>query len=92
MTLEQMDSMTAEEIKAFSKKCCTFSESQSLEDYAMNIRDTIYLWRFTVKCCKWYTFDYANELVTCKYKQIERLYEEKEPAAYAAVDIDYCCG
>ncbi|MCC8196554.1 MAG: hypothetical protein LIO49_07130 [Ruminococcus sp.] len=84
--------MTDEELEAFDKRTRSFDESQSLEDYAMDIRDTIYLWRFTVKCCKWYTFDYANELITRKYKQIERFYEEKEPAAYAAIDIDYCCG
>ncbi|MCD7804994.1 MAG: hypothetical protein LUH03_07605 [Oscillospiraceae bacterium] len=56
MTLEQLNSMTDEELKAFDKRTRSFDESQSLEDYAMDIRDSIYLWRFTVKCCKWYTF------------------------------------
>lgn len=92
MTLQQLNKLSKDEIAAREKKLGTFDATQSLEEYTEAIRDTIYLWKFIDNSRKSYTFDYVKKLVTNKAIQIKAFYEEKEPAAYAAIDIDYCCG
>lgn len=92
MTLRQLDKMTKAEMKAFEEKHTVFDENQSYEEYKITIRDIIYLWRYTDPCRKSYTFDSVNERVNVDEACIKSFYEDKEPAAYAAIDIDYACG
>ncbi len=92
MTEQYMNKMTEQEIKDFDKKCSKFDESQSVEDYTTDIRDTIYLWRAKEEKRESYSLASISKRLDLEKAAIERFFEEKEPVAYAAIDIDYTCG
>ena len=92
MTLQQIENLAQDGRKQFYKKCKTFYDTQTLEEYTENIRDYIFMYNHYEEGKVSYTIADANELVKMKATVIKQLFKDKEPVGYGVIEVEYCCG